>query len=332
VVMTTFFSMQSDTSEVSDLRALRVRRAGLYGLQDEPYLRSLPKQMPRRDGMIETFGAGEGNKDPDAALVTAAKCGDARAFEHLVLRHEPKILALAQRITNNREDAEDSAQESFHKAFLHLDTFQEKSRFSTWLTRIALNEAYTALRRRRGDVEVRSGNSDDVKAVLKLFVDRNPNPEESCWLRERTELLTKAINGLGPRVGRTILLRFIEERSVEETAQVLNTSISAVKSSVFRCRRELRQSVTRALLFSSPARVRTATSNIGSQFIYCTSGLHRNAGCGNYRPQNKQCLQSHPEVCNRVWQMNSSLPSNHRTKEHEIQFLTAANVRSRNGD
>jgi RNA polymerase sigma-70 factor, ECF subfamily len=246
--------------------------------------------------MIETFGAGEGNKDPDAALVTAAKCGDARAFEELVLRHEPRILALAQRITNNREDAEDAAQESFHKAFLHLDTFLEKSRFSTWLTRIALNEAYMVLRRRRGDVEVRAGKSDDgMKAVLELFVDRSPNPEESCWLRERTELLTKAINCLGARLGRTMLLRFIEERSVEETAQVLNTSISTVKSRVFRCRRELRQSATRALLFSSPARVRTATSKTASQFIYCTSRLHRNAGCPYHRPQNN--VSNRTQMC-----------------------------------
>ena len=136
----------------------------------------------------------------DSELVAAAKLGDAQAFEELVLRHKQRVLAVAQRITNNREDAEDVAQESFHKVFLHLDTFQEKARFSTWLTRIAMNEAYMSLRRRRGIFEALSKNSDDgLKAIPEVFVDRSPNPEESCWRGERTELLTRAINRLGPR-------------------------------------------------------------------------------------------------------------------------------------
>src|SRR6267142_2189651 len=98
---------------------------------------------------MKTSGTTSINKDSDSALVAAAKRGDTQAFEELVLRHKQRVLAVAQRITNNREDAEDVAQESFHKAFLHLDAFQERSRFSTWLTRIAMNEAFMLLRRRR---------------------------------------------------------------------------------------------------------------------------------------------------------------------------------------
>ena len=79
------------------------------------------------------------NKHSDEALVLATKGGDAQAFEELVLRHRQRMLGAAQRITNNREDAEDVTQESFHKAFLHLGAFQERSRFSTWLTRIVMN-------------------------------------------------------------------------------------------------------------------------------------------------------------------------------------------------
>ncbi len=92
---------------------------------------------------METSYATSIDKDSDGVLVAAAKCGDTQAFEELVFRHEQRVLAVAQRITNNREDAEDVAQESFHKVFLHLDDFQEKSRFSTWLTRIAMNEGLT---------------------------------------------------------------------------------------------------------------------------------------------------------------------------------------------
>jgi RNA polymerase sigma-70 factor, ECF subfamily len=184
------------------------------------------------------------NKHSDEALVAATKRGDAQAFEELVFRHRQKVLAVVQRITNNPEDAEDAAQESFHKAFLHLDAFQEKSRFSTWLTRIALNEAFMLLRRRRGFVEVLPENpNDSVKFSSEAFVDHNPNPEESYLRSERTQLLTMAINRLGPKIRSTILLRDIEERSAKETAQILGTSISAVKARVFHGRRKLRRSV-----------------------------------------------------------------------------------------
>jgi RNA polymerase sigma-70 factor (ECF subfamily) len=157
---------------------------------------------------------------------------------------------VAQRITNNREDAEDVAQESFHKAFLHLDTFQEKARFSTWLTRIVMNEAFMLLRRRRGIFEVLPDTGDDgVKSGLDVFVDQSPNPEESYWRRERTDLLTKAINRLGPKIRTTILLRDIEERSVEEAAKILGTSITAVKARVFQGRRKLRSAINAELLW-----------------------------------------------------------------------------------
>ena len=80
---------------------------------------------------MKTFCTTGTNKHSDDALVTATKGGDTQAFEELVLRHKQRVFAVAQRITKNREDAEDVAQESFHKAFLHIDAFQERSRFST---------------------------------------------------------------------------------------------------------------------------------------------------------------------------------------------------------
>ena len=189
------------------------------------------------------------DKNSDEALVAATKCGDTLAFEELVFRHKQRVLAVAQRITNNREDAEDVAQESFHKAFVHLDAFQEKSRFSTWLTRIAMNEAFMVLRRRRGFLEVLPESPDGgVESGSKAFVDRNPNPEESCWRRERKQLLTEAINNLGPGIRTAILLRDIEERSIKETAQVLGASITAVKARVFQGRRKLRKTLNAGFL------------------------------------------------------------------------------------
>src|SRR6267142_2698606 len=72
------------------------------------------------------------------------------------------------------------------QAFLHLDAFQEKSRFSTWLTRIAMNEAFMLLRRRRGIFEVLPESADDgSRSRSEAFVDQSPTPEEFCWRSER---------------------------------------------------------------------------------------------------------------------------------------------------
>ena len=207
---------------------------------------------------METFRAIGIGGDSDGALVAAAKRGDPHAFEKLVLRYKRRVFAIAQRITNNREDAEDVVQDSFHKVFLHLRGFQEKSQFSTWLTRIALNEAFMLLRRRRGVLEVLPDGTDDAGiSVSEVFVDQSPTPEESCWRRERADLLTAAINRLGPKIRRTILLRNIEERSLEETAEILGTSIGIVKSRLFQGRRKLRGTLNPELLQGAYAASRT---------------------------------------------------------------------------
>jgi RNA polymerase sigma-70 factor (ECF subfamily) len=197
-------------------------------------------EIVRREGI---------DKDSDSTWVAATERGDTQAFEELVLRHQRRVLVIAQRITKNREDAEDVVQESFHKAFLHLETFQGKSPFSTWLTRIVMNEAYMLLRRRQRVLEVLPESEDDApESTSTAFVDQRPSPEESCWRLERTELLTAAINRLGPTIRRTMLLRDMEERSVKETAQILNTSIGAVKARLFHGRQRLRETVNPALL------------------------------------------------------------------------------------
>jgi len=110
------------------------------------------------------------------------------------------------------------------------------------------------VRRRRRSVEVSPVDSEDlVESISATFVDQSPNPEKSCWRRERTELLAKAINQLGPAMQRTILVRDIQEHSLEETAQLLDMTIHAVKSRVFRGRRELSGMVSRGLPAASPA-------------------------------------------------------------------------------
>jgi RNA polymerase sigma-70 factor (ECF subfamily) len=110
-----------------------------------------------------------------------------------------------------------------------------------------MNEAFMLLRRRRRIFEVLPESPEETPPS-EAFVDQSPSPEESCWRRERRKLLTNAINRLRPAVRKAILLRDIEERSTDETAQILGTSISAVKARVFQGRRNLRGTLNPGLL------------------------------------------------------------------------------------
>jgi RNA polymerase sigma-70 factor (ECF subfamily) len=202
---------------------------------------STPEREARKEKVMEAFGSNPIQKISDRELVEAAKCGDTQAFDQLVSRYERKVLSVAQRIVNNREDAEDIAQESFHKAFRHINSFKEKSLFSTWLTRIVMNEAFMLLRWRKRNCEVSNENSeDDAKFLETTFVDQSPTPEQSCWHQERTKFLNEAINGLSPKMRRAIWLYDIEEHTVNETAQILGTSIEAVKSRIYHGHEKLR--------------------------------------------------------------------------------------------
>jgi RNA polymerase sigma-70 factor, ECF subfamily len=113
---------------------------------------------------------------------------------------------MAQRITRNREDAEDVVQQSFQKAFIHLKKFEGKSLFHTWLTRIAINEALMLLRRKRGWHEVPiEESSTKIESALPLdFLDSAPNPEDSCLDREQEQILSAALNKLKPGIRKAL--------------------------------------------------------------------------------------------------------------------------------
>jgi len=186
--------------------------------------------------------------DEDSLLVAAAKASDTRAFELLVERHERRIFSTAHRITRNREDAEDVVQQSFQKAFIHLKRFEAKSRFCTWLTRIAINEALMLLRRNRGSHEVPiEESSTKTASVLPLdFLDLAPNPEDRCLDREQEQILSAALNKLRPGIRKAIELRELGELSTGETALVMGLSVAAVKGRVFHGRRKLRETLRKS--------------------------------------------------------------------------------------
>jgi len=188
----------------------------------------------------------------DTVLVAAAKRGSTRAFEVLVNRHQGRILRVALRVTRNREDAEDTVQKSLQKAFVHLGGFEERASFSTWLTRIVINEAAMCLRKNRYGRTIAIEELAQREEPAIGFQIRNSclSPEQSYSRREAERILSFAIRQLPPGLRTAIKLCYLDERSLKESAQMMGLSVAAVKSRVLRGRRKLHETLKR---FVQPA-------------------------------------------------------------------------------
>ncbi len=187
------------------------------------------------------------NLNGDAALVERAQGGDAGAFNELVGKYERKVFRLAKNITNNQEDAEDVLQETFLKAYSHIGGFQGNSKFYTWLVRIAVNEALMKLRKRKSDktVSLDEGVDTGEEVMVREVAVWDDDPEQRYSQEEIRAILEKAVEGLRPSFRTVFVLRDIEELSTEETANLLDLSVPAVKSRLLRARLQLREKLTR---------------------------------------------------------------------------------------
>jgi len=185
--------------------------------------------------------------DNEAAVVALARQGDAKAFSELLERYETKIFRLALHITQNREDAEDVLQETFLKAYEHLDQFQGNSRFYTWIVRIAVNQALMKLRKRKSDRTVSIDETVDTgeDTAAREIAAWGENPEQRYGREEMQEILSSAIESLTPIYRAVFVLRDVDELSTEETAEALDLSVPAVKSRLLRARLQLRDKLTR---------------------------------------------------------------------------------------
>src|ERR1700676_2651269 len=183
----------------------------------------------------------------ETPLVARARTGDAEAFSELVKQYERKIYRLAKHITQNDEDAEDVLQETFLKAYEHLPDFQGKSKFYTWIVRIAVNESLMKLRKRKSDRTVPLDEPVDTgeDTVVREIAVWEENPEQKYSREELGQILDEAIQSLKPAFRTVFVLRDIEELSTEETAETLGISVPAVKSRLLRARLQLREKLTR---------------------------------------------------------------------------------------
>lgn len=175
--------------------------------------------------------------------MAAAKSGDELAFEMLIKRYQSRIFALALRYTRIREDAEDIVQQKFQKVFVYLHKFQGKSSFSTWLTRIAINESLMFLRRGRAarEISIDDTRSEDASSRELEILDSSPNSEMSDLQQETVHILFSAMAQLRPALRITMELKELRELSGSDTARHMGVSVSAVKARVFHGRTKLRQ-------------------------------------------------------------------------------------------
>jgi len=193
--------------------------------------------------VVEAPAAGTAS---DVDLVCAAQSGDHMAFAELWRRYSKKLFSMAIRITRNHEDAEDALQDCFLRAYAHLTDFHGKSKFSSWMSSIAINSALMSLRKRRSRPTC-SIDSDDSELPQDY---REPasaarTAEEEYIRCEQLGHLSAAIARLRPPLRGVIEVQLVQAGKVEEVADTVGISISATKSRLMRAKNEIRDTMRR---------------------------------------------------------------------------------------
>jgi RNA polymerase sigma factor (sigma-70 family) len=198
----------------------------------------------------------------DEVLVAAAKLGNHPAFAELWRRYSNTALKIVYRVTGNRDDAEDAIQDAWMKAYLHLKTFDSRSKFSTWFTRIAINSALMILRKKRSHPETSMDWSDDGETWQQWEVgDKRANIEERYAKEEAEKDLHRAIHRLRPALRTIIEIQQSHDGSVKEIAGVAGISVAAAKSRLLRARTVLRRSLQSSVRSSTHNPVRTTRNS-----------------------------------------------------------------------
>jgi RNA polymerase sigma-70 factor, ECF subfamily len=192
----------------------------------------------------------------EAQIIAAIVRGETRLFHDLIRPHERSVYMVALSLLQNEADAEDAAQEAFLNAFRNLSKFRAESRFSTWLIRIALNEARSKRRQKKAmkTESLDAGSEEDGHVPPAILRDWREVPSESLERMEVRQMIQLAVAEL-PGIYREIfLLRDVEELSVNESAEALGVSIASVKVRLHRARRMLQKTLAPQLKQVNPKR------------------------------------------------------------------------------
>ena len=165
-----------------------------------------------------------------------ARQGDKAAFGKIIEAYQTPVYNLAYRMLNNAGEAEEAAQEAFIRAYTRLDSYDPAHKFSTWLLSITSNYCIDQIRKRRA---LLLSIDEPLAPHPALMSDRSKGPEAQLMANEQQELVQSLLAELAPDYRQAVVLRYWYEMSYEEIAEVMDTTVSAIKSRLFRARRQL---------------------------------------------------------------------------------------------
>ena len=193
--------------------------------------------IERTDGPPLASQGTAGESEPDESLIQRVCAGDTACFEVLMRRHNERIYRTVRAVLGDDADVEDVMQQAYVSAYQHLDRFEGRARFSTWLTRIAINEAYARLRKRH---RTEPASWEDDHGLADEPESAGPTPEQVAERREIQALLERAVDSLSMPNRTVFVLRSVEGLSTAETADCLKISEEAVKTRLHRANEALR--------------------------------------------------------------------------------------------
>lgn len=193
----------------------------------------MPVGVPIASRLLET--------DSDEALVIRARSGDFAAFERLFERHRSLVYRYAYQMCSKRDDAEDTVQEVFVRAYQNLHRYRDEAKFTTWLLRIATNLGTDKARmsNRRQNLEQQEASG----ALAWMTLGDTEDPVKNLDEEARRIALRKALNALPPHHRNVIVLRDLEEREYPDIAEILGCTVGGAKLRVLRARRALRDRI-----------------------------------------------------------------------------------------
>jgi RNA polymerase sigma-70 factor, ECF subfamily len=182
----------------------------------------------------------------DTVLVQRIRAGEPQLFELVMRRHNTRLYRTVRSLLRDEAEAEDAMQDAYVHAFTHLDAFRAESQLSTWLTRIALNEALMRLRRRGRFLDLAAPpGSDEETSPMNEPDSPLPSPEQEAQTGELRVLLEGAVDALPPASRAAFVLRDVEGLSTAEAAECLGITEESVRTRLHRARGLLREELYR---------------------------------------------------------------------------------------
>lgn len=191
-------------------------------------------------GMLGSVERARADALTDEEVVERVRAGDTPLFEILMRRHNQRIYRAVRAVLGSDGEAEDVMQEAYVRAYQHLDQYAGRARFITWLTRIALYEAFARRRREQRLTPIES-HSEEEPDIMSRLASADPTPEHQAHDRELQVLLEAAVDALPERYRLVFVLREVEELDTAETAGCLDITEETVKTRLHRARALLRK-------------------------------------------------------------------------------------------